>query len=118
MGAANGSPKDEPEQVEVYDFIGDAGKAIPYGAYNVAANAAWMSVGRDHDTAAFAAQTGLTIIVCHLPPGTSEWNKIEHRLVSHISMNWRRRPWKAMRPSSSSSQPPAPAPGSLFRPNS
>ena len=39
-----------------------------------------------------AAQTGLAITVCHLPPGTSKWNKIEHRLFSHISMNWRGRP--------------------------
>jgi transposase len=39
-----------------------------------------------------AAETGLTINVCHLPPGTSKWNKIEHRLFSHISMNWRGRP--------------------------
>jgi len=40
----------------------------------------------------FAAATGLTVTVCHLPPGTSKWNKIEHRLFSHISMNWRGRP--------------------------
>jgi len=33
--------------------------------------------------------TGLTITVCHFPPGTSKWNKIEHRLFSHIAMNWR-----------------------------
>ena len=143
VGRSNGGrewqPKGEPEQVEVYDFIGEAGKAIPYGVYDVAANAAWVSVGRDHDTAAFAvatlhrwwqamgrplypharrllicadgggsngyrvrlwkvelaafaAQTALTITVCHLPPGTSKWNKIEHRLFSHISMNWRGRP--------------------------
>ena len=132
-------PTGEPEQVEVYDFIGEAGKAIPYGVYDVAANAAWVSVGRDHDTAAFAvatlrrwwqamgrplypharrllicadgggsngyrvrlwkvelaafaAETGLEITVCHLPPGTSKWNRIEHRLFSHISMNWRGRP--------------------------
>ena len=132
-------PKGTPEQVEVYDFIGEKGKAIPYGVYDVAANAAWVSVGRDHDTAAFAVatlrrwwqamgrplyphasrllicadgggsngyrvrlwkvelaalavQTGLQITVCHLPPGTSKWNKIEHRLFSHISMNWRGRP--------------------------
>ena len=39
-----------------------------------------------------ANQTGLAITVCHLPPGTSKWNKIEHRLFSHISMNWRGRP--------------------------
>ncbi|MCA1682303.1 MAG: ISAzo13 family transposase, partial [Actinobacteria bacterium] len=39
-----------------------------------------------------AAETGLTITVCHLPPGTSKWNKIEHRLFSQITMNWRGRP--------------------------
>ncbi len=41
---------------------------------------------------ALAARTGLVITVCHLPPGTSKWNKIEHGLFSHISMNWRGRP--------------------------
>lgn len=40
----------------------------------------------------FGAETGLKITVCHFPPGTSKWNKIEHRLFSHISMNWRGRP--------------------------
>jgi len=44
------------------------------------------------ELAALAATTGLRITVCHLPPGTSKWNKIEHRLFSHISMNWRGRP--------------------------
>ena len=44
------------------------------------------------ELAELAATTGLTITVCHLPPGTSKWNKIEHRLFSHISMNWRGRP--------------------------
>jgi hypothetical protein len=39
-----------------------------------------------------AAETGLQVTVCHFPPGTSKWNKIEHRLFSHISMNWRGRP--------------------------
>ncbi len=138
-GGAEWQPAGQPEQVNVYDFIGAQGKAIPYGVYDVAANAAWVSVGRDHDTAAFAvttlrrwwhtmgqplypnadrllicadgggsngsrvrlwkvelaafaAETGLQITVCHLPPGTSKWNKIEHRLFSHISMNWRGRP--------------------------
>jgi hypothetical protein len=41
---------------------------------------------------ALADETGLQIIVCHLPPGTSKWNKIEHRLFAHISMNWRGHP--------------------------
>ena len=133
-------PCGEPEQVKVHDFIDkDLGKANPYGVYDVANNTGWVSVGTDHDTAAFAvntiatwwrqvgkalhpnasrllicadgggsngyrtrlwktelarlaATTGLTITVCHLPPGTSKWNKIEHRLFSHISMNWRGRP--------------------------
>ena len=39
-----------------------------------------------------ATETGLGITICHFPPGTSKWNKIEHRLFSHISMNWRGRP--------------------------
>jgi len=39
-----------------------------------------------------ADETGLTIRVCHFPPGTSKWNKIEHRLFCHISQNWRGRP--------------------------
>jgi DNA-binding transcriptional ArsR family regulator len=133
-------PVGEPEEVSVYDFPDKAvGKAIPYGVYDVGANEGWVSVGSDHDTAAFAvetirrwyrcvgeptypgasrllicadgggsnasrsrlwktelaglvAETGLEITVCHLPPGTSKWNKIEHRLFSHISMNWRGRP--------------------------
>jgi hypothetical protein len=44
------------------------------------------------ELAAFAAEAGLAITVCHFPPGTSKWNKIEHRLFSHITMNWRGRP--------------------------
>jgi hypothetical protein len=133
-------PTGQPEHVKVHDFIDPAlGKANPYGVYDVANNTGWVSVGTDHDTAAFAvntiatwwqqvgkpmhpnasrllicadgggsngyrtrlwktelaalaASTGLRITVCHLPPGTSKWNKIEHRLFSHISMNWRGRP--------------------------
>jgi hypothetical protein len=139
-GGAEWRPAGEPEQVKVHDFVDrDLGKANPYGVYDVAANTGWVSVGTDHDTAAFAvntirswwnttgrrthpgasrllitadgggsngyrtrlwktelahiaAETGLTITVCHLPPGTSKWNKIEHRLFSHISLNWRGRP--------------------------
>jgi transposase len=41
---------------------------------------------------ALAAETGLAITVCHFPPGTSKWNRIEHRLFCHITMNWRGRP--------------------------
>src|SRR5690242_18066131 len=133
-------PKGEPAAVRTHDFPGDsAGKAIPYGVYDVTADAGWVNAGTDHDTAAFAvesirrwwdaagssqyprarrllitadaggsngyrtrawktglaalaAETGMEITVCHFPPGTSKWNKIEHRLFSHITMNWRGRP--------------------------
>ncbi|WP_406489342.1 ISAzo13 family transposase [Streptomyces sp. NBC_01650] len=44
------------------------------------------------ELAKFAAETGLAVTVCHFPPATSKWNKIEHRLFSHITMNWRGRP--------------------------
>src|SRR3954453_23374958 len=44
------------------------------------------------ELAALAGDTGLTITVCHFPPGPSKWNKIEHRLFSQITMNWRGRP--------------------------
>ena len=133
-------PQGDPAEVRVDDFLSEAvGRAIPYGVYDLAANAGWVSVGVDHDTAAFAVQTirrwwqeigkprypgarrlvitadgggsngvrvrlwkqelqvlanelGIDIEVHHLPPGTSKWNKIEHRLFSFISMNWRARP--------------------------
>ncbi len=133
-------PQGDPEEVQVYDFLSHAvGRAIPYGIYDLAANPGWVSVGIDHDTAAFAVQTirrwwqdvgrqrypnakrlvitadgggsngvrvrlwkrelqslanelGISIEVHHLPPGTSKWNKIEHRLFSFISMNWRAMP--------------------------
>jgi hypothetical protein len=133
-------PQGKPEEVEVYDFLSQAlGRAIPYGVYDLAANAGWVSVGMSSDTAAFAVQTirrwwqdigrprypnaqrlvitadgggsngvrvrlwkrelqclanelGIDIEVHHLPPGTSKWNKIEHRLFSFISMNWRATP--------------------------
>ena len=44
------------------------------------------------ELAALALETGLEVTVCHFPPGTSKWNKVEHRLFSHITMNWRGRP--------------------------
>jgi hypothetical protein len=44
----------------------------------------------------FANRTDLTITVCHFPPGTSKWNKIEHRLFSHIAMNWRGKPLESL----------------------
>jgi transposase len=44
------------------------------------------------ELAKLAAETGVEITVCHFPPGTSKWNKVEHRLWSHVSMNWKGRP--------------------------
>jgi transposase len=44
------------------------------------------------ELAAFAAEAGLSVTVCHYPPGTSKWNKIEHRMFAHITLNWRGRP--------------------------
>ena len=40
----------------------------------------------------FSEKAGLVITVCHYPPGTSKWNKIEHRMFSYISLNWKGRP--------------------------
>ena len=57
------------------------------GGSNSTRTRAWK-----HELAALALQTGLQITACHFPPGTSKWNKIEHRLFSHITMNWRGRP--------------------------
>jgi transposase len=133
-------PKGQPVATRTHDFPDDSvGKAVPYGVYDITGNAGWVSVGTDHDTAAFAVEsirrwwkaagssdyplarrllitadaggsngyrtrawkaelaalaveTGLEITVCHFPPGTSKWNKVEHRLFSHITMNWRGRP--------------------------
>jgi transposase len=133
-------PKGEPQEVRVHDFIiPELGRANPYGVFDVAGNVGWVSVGVDHDTAAFAVESirrwwlmmgaasypkaqclqifadgggsngsrvrlwkvelqklaeelGFPIQVCHLPPGTSKWNKIEHRMFSFISQNWRGQP--------------------------
>lgn len=134
--------KGQPAAVRVHDFEirqPEKGKVAPYGVYDLGQNVGWVSVGVDHDTAAFAVEsirrwwrlmgrptyphskrllitadsggsngarvrlwkwelqqladeTGLAISVCHFPPGTSKWNKIEHRLFSFISQNWRGRP--------------------------
>ena len=133
-------PAGKPQEVLVHDFpIPELGRVSPYGVYDLSRNEALVSVGIDHDTAAFAVQTirnwwqtmaqplypnakrvlitadgggsngsrvrlwklelqkladetGLEIAVCHFPPGTSKWNKIEHRLFSAISRNWRGKP--------------------------
>jgi hypothetical protein len=141
-GGKEWQPKGRPEEVRVYDFIDkapDKGRVTPYGVYDLTANEGWVSVGTDHDTARFAAQTigtwwremgrvrypratellitadgggsnssrcrlwklalqeladatGLLLRVCHFPPGTSKWNKIEHRLFCHVTQNWRGKP--------------------------
>lgn len=144
-GGREWQPTGQPEQVDVHDFPDpEVPKAIPYGVYDLAADEGWVSVGDDHDTAAFAvnamrrwwqvlgrdrypdarrlmvtadaggsnsyrnrlwkteladlaAETGLDITVCHFPPGTSKWNKIEHRLFSFITKNWRGRPLTSYR---------------------
>ena len=133
-------PKGRPDTVNVHDFphLGE-GKAIPYGAYDIARNRAVVNVGVTQETAEFAVEsirrwwrldgrryyrgagrllicadsggsngsrqrawklhlqalsdeTGMAITVCHYPPGTSKWNKIEHRLFSFISLNWKGKP--------------------------
>jgi hypothetical protein len=51
-------PQGDPEEVRVHDFlIKGLGRAVPYGIYDIAANAGWVSVGMDHDTSASAVQT-------------------------------------------------------------
>ena len=133
-------PAGQPQDVRVHDFlIKELGRAVPYGVYDLADDAGWVSVGMDHDTSAFAVQSirrwwaeigrprypkatrlvitadgggsngsrvrrwkrelqrladelGIDIVVHHLPPGSSKWNKIEHRLFSFITMNWKAQP--------------------------
>ena len=75
-------PTGQPEEVRPHDFvIPELGWVSPYGVYDLAANAGWVSVGLDHDTAAFAVAT------IRFPPGTSKWNTIEQRLFAFISQN-------------------------------
>ena len=133
-------PEGCPDKVKVHDFVdAELGKVIPYGVYDITANAGCVSLGIDNDTAQFsvnsirrwldimgrerypatdalmvtadgggsngsrvklfklelqklADETGLTLQVCHYPPGTSKWNKIEHRLFCHITQTWRGTP--------------------------
>ena len=132
-------PKGIPVEVNVHDFIGEGGRATPYGVYDVGKNEGFVNVGIGPDTAEFAVEsigrwwsdmgkarypkarrlyvnadgggsngsrcrlwkkklqdladsTGLAIDVSHFPPGTSKWNKIEHRMFSFITANWRGRP--------------------------
>jgi hypothetical protein len=139
-GGREWHPQGHPQKVRVHDFQDKTlGKAIPYGVYDLLNNQGWVSVGIDHDTAEFAANSirrwwkrmgdrrfpraqdllitadaggsngsrsrlwkvclqrladelGVELVVCHFPPGTSKWNKIEHRLFSFITQNWRGRP--------------------------
>ena len=139
-GGREWQPKGRPEKSLVHDFPQDsAGKAIPYGVYDMARDEAWVNVGRGHDTPAFAVaslrrwwnemgkrrysearelyitadaggsngyrsrawkhglqkfadETGVRIQVSHFSPGTSKWNKIEHRLFCRITHNWRGKP--------------------------
>jgi hypothetical protein len=139
-GGSDYRPEGCPDQVNVHDFVDkELGKVVPYGVYDIAANAGCVSVGIDHDTAQFAVnsirrwldvmgrerypamsllmitadgggsngsrvrlfkvelqnladETGLALQVCHYPPGTSKWNKIEHRLFCHITQTWRGKP--------------------------
>jgi hypothetical protein len=137
-------PGGRPVLVNGHDFPQDsAGRAVPYGVYDVTGDTGWVSVGTDHDTAAFAVESvrrwwnaagrdeypaarrllvtadaggsngyrtrawkaELATLAARnragdhrlsLPagnaPGTSKWNKVEHRLFSYITMNWRGRP--------------------------
>jgi hypothetical protein len=139
-GGSDYRPKGDPIRVKVHDFEDKAlGKVVPYGVYDIGANAGWVSLGITSDTAEFAVQsirswiehvgrarypdmreltitadcggsngarvrlwkvelqkladeTGLILRVHHYPPGTSKWNKIEHRLFCPITQNWRGRP--------------------------
>lgn len=129
-----------PEEVNAYDFPSLAkGKAVPYGAYDIALNKGFVNVGISYDTAEFAVEsirqwwnqlgkkhyknpteilitadcggsngyknhgwkyflhkfakeTGLSITILHFPPATSKWNKIEHKMFSFISKNWKGAP--------------------------
>lgn len=136
-------PKGDPRLVNGHDFIGELGRATPYGIYDVGANEGFVSVGISADTAEFAVNSiyewwksmgeeryrdaprllitadgggsnssrcrlwkvklqelankiGREVYVCHFPPGTSKWNKIEHRMFAQISRNWRGRPLETL----------------------
>jgi hypothetical protein len=139
-GGREWRPAGDPVRVLSHDFPERDGQhAVPFGVYDEAADAGFVNVGTDGNTAALAvesvrrwwravgkdaypgasrllvtcdsggangyrnkawkaglsalaAEAGLDIEVCHFPPGTSKWNKIEHRLFCHISLAWRARP--------------------------
>src|SRR6266540_3179637 len=56
-GGKEWRPRGEPERVEVHDFKGELGRAVPYGVYDMTANAGWVNVGTDADTGAFAVES-------------------------------------------------------------
>lgn len=132
-------PKGAPTKVDCHDFMGELGRASPYGVYDIHGNVGWVNVGISADTSEFAVESirrwwytmgqeryrnaqrllitadcggsngyrvrlwkyelqkladelCMDITVCHLPPSTSKWNRIEHALFSFISINWRGRP--------------------------
>jgi transposase len=77
----------QTEGVRVYPHATRLLISADAGGSNGYRSRAWKT-----ELAALAADTALAITVCHLPPGTSKWNKIEHRLFCHITMNWSGRP--------------------------
>ena len=101
-GGREWQPKGTPPAVLVHAFpTGAEGKAIPYGVYDMARNEAWVSVGWDRRSRWWRFGTGgirwvaapiPTPRPCSSRPGTSKWNKIEHRLFCHITANWRGTP--------------------------
>lgn len=138
----NGSeyrPKKNPRKVLDHDFPLEGGKVSPYGVYVINNNTAYVNLGTDHDTSAFAVESirrwwnivgratfpkakklyincdgggsngwrvrlwkyelalladelEIDIQVSHFPPGTSKWNKVEHRLFCFITKNWQGKP--------------------------
>ena len=56
-GGRESQPQGKPVATNTYDFIGEAGKAVPYGVYDVGANTGWVNVGTDADTGAFAVES-------------------------------------------------------------
>jgi len=128
-------PKGKPEPVNVHDFIDPKlSRAVPYGVYDIANNAGWVSVGTDHDTASFAVNAirrwwrtmgkkshpkASRLMISADGGGSNgyrvrlwkvelqkladeiklpiKWNKIEHRLFSFITINWRGKPLRSYR---------------------
>jgi transposase len=102
-GGVEYQPAGHPVAVLDHDFISpETGKVIPYGVYDLITTDAGGSNGHrvrawKVELAKLAADIGLEITVIHYPPGTSKWNKIEHRMFSVVSMPWRGRPLNSYR---------------------